>query len=92
MVFGGDFRPVLPVLPRRTQQEVVDASFVSSYIWPVLQKFKLSENIRARQDPLFSEFLLRLGNGELQSEGSALVSLPENSCIPFDDNEDSFEV
>ncbi|XP_074296881.1 uncharacterized protein LOC141627538 [Silene latifolia] len=76
VVFGGDFRQVLPVLPRRTQQEAVETSIVSSKIWPSLTKFSLTENIRARADPEFSDFLLRLGDGLLQSVESSNVNLP----------------
>ncbi|XP_074271043.1 uncharacterized protein LOC141594963 [Silene latifolia] len=73
---GTFFRQVLPVLPRRTQQEAVEESIVSSPIWLSLTKFSLTENIRAREDPEFAEFLLRLGNGELQIVESSLVQLP----------------
>ncbi|XP_074318422.1 uncharacterized protein LOC141655232 [Silene latifolia] len=73
VVFGGDFRQVLPVLPRRTQQEAVDASIVSSEIWPSLQKFQLTENIRARA--LVLDFLSKLGNGDLA------ILTPRNSDV-----------
>ena len=33
IVFGGDFRQVLPVLPHKTQAEAIDASLVSSSLW-----------------------------------------------------------
>ncbi|XP_074314232.1 uncharacterized protein LOC141649440 [Silene latifolia] len=79
--FGGDFRQVLPVLPRRTQQEEVETSIVSSPIWPLLKIFKLTENIRARTDPEFSEFLLKLGNGELQTAESSLVAIPQELIL-----------
>ncbi|XP_074303832.1 uncharacterized protein LOC141638327 [Silene latifolia] len=87
VVFGGDFRQVLSVLPRRTQQEAVDASIVSSEIWPSLQKFHLTENIRARADPEFFDFLLKLGNGDLQTTEDGYVKLPpelilQSTCDP----------
>ncbi|XP_074305435.1 uncharacterized protein LOC141640600 [Silene latifolia] len=81
IVFGGDFLQVLPVLPRRTQQEAVEASIVSSPIWQQLTKFQLTENIRAKEDPKFSDFLLKLGNGELQTEESSLLSLPQQLIL-----------
>ncbi|XP_074318891.1 uncharacterized protein LOC141655726 [Silene latifolia] len=56
--------------------EVVNSSMVASAIWPQLIKFRLTVNVRARTDPVFSEYLLALGNGELQTEESALVKLP----------------
>ncbi|XP_074293142.1 uncharacterized protein LOC141620077 [Silene latifolia] len=87
VVFGGDFRQVLPVLPHRTQQEVVGASIVSSEIWPSLQKFQLTENIRARADPEFSDSLLKLENGDLQNTEDGYVKLPpelilQSTCDP----------
>ncbi|XP_021742756.1 uncharacterized protein LOC110708842 [Chenopodium quinoa] len=66
VVFGGDFRQVLPVVPCRTQREAVAASLVSPVLWPLLTKFRLTENIRARHDPAYAAFLLALGNGQLQ--------------------------
>ncbi|XP_074298441.1 uncharacterized protein LOC141629320 [Silene latifolia] len=34
IVFGGDFRQILPVVPQKTNREVVDYSLVSSKLWP----------------------------------------------------------
>ncbi|XP_021725919.1 ATP-dependent DNA helicase PIF1-like [Chenopodium quinoa] len=58
IVFGGDFRQVLPVVPHKTQREVVATSLVTSHIWPWLQKLHLTENIRAKADPPYASFLL----------------------------------
>ncbi|XP_021713592.1 uncharacterized protein LOC110681775 [Chenopodium quinoa] len=77
VVFGGDFRQVLPVVPRKTMKEAVEASIVTSYLWPKFIKFRLTENIRAREDPLYYAFLLALGNGELQQSENAFIELPE---------------
>ncbi|XP_020252361.1 uncharacterized protein LOC109829733 [Asparagus officinalis] len=33
VVFGGDFRQVLPIVPRGTRAETVNASLVKSYLW-----------------------------------------------------------
>ncbi|XP_074310225.1 ATP-dependent DNA helicase pfh1-like isoform X1 [Silene latifolia] len=76
VVFGGDFRQTLPILPRKSQQEVVEASLVSSPLWPQLQKFRLTENIRAQSDPEFARFLLSLGNGQLQTKEHEYIELP----------------
>ncbi|XP_015064677.1 uncharacterized protein LOC107009882 [Solanum pennellii] len=58
MVFGGDFRQVLPVVPKSTRVEIVNASLVKSYLWPLMEKIQFTRNMRARTDPTFSEFLL----------------------------------
>ncbi|KAL5548831.1 hypothetical protein UlMin_004062 [Ulmus minor] len=42
IVFGGDFRQVLLVVPRATKEEVINASLVMSYLWPLFIKIQLS--------------------------------------------------
>ena len=42
MVFGGDFRQVLP---KCTRAETLDASLVRSYFWPLMKKIKLTTNM-----------------------------------------------
>ncbi|XP_021725284.1 ATP-dependent DNA helicase PIF2-like [Chenopodium quinoa] len=76
IVFGGDFRQVLPVVPHKTQREVGATSLVNSHIWPWLQKLHLTENIRAKEDPPYASFLLSLGNGQLQVTKNAFVEVP----------------
>ncbi|XP_074282635.1 uncharacterized protein LOC141607174 [Silene latifolia] len=77
VVFGGDFRQTLPILPRKSQHEVVEASLFSSHLWPRLIKFSLTENLRAKDDPEFAKFLLALGNGELQTKECENIELPD---------------
>ena len=60
MVFGGDFRQVLLVVPKSTRAETVDASWVRSYLLPLMEKIHLTSNMRARADPKCSDFLLRV--------------------------------
>lgn len=47
VVFGGDFRQILPVIPKGTKYDSIDASLVKSYLWKSLQKIKLTINMRA---------------------------------------------
>jgi hypothetical protein len=47
MVFGGDFRQVLPVVPRGTRAKIMDATLLRSYIWKDVQKICLTRNMRA---------------------------------------------
>jgi ATP-dependent DNA helicase PIF1 len=41
MVFGGDFRQVLPVVPRGIRAQITDATMLRSYIWKDVRKIYL---------------------------------------------------
>ncbi|KAG5615400.1 hypothetical protein H5410_015224 [Solanum commersonii] len=43
MVFGGDFRQVLSIVPKSTRAKKVDASLVRSYLWPLMKKFNFQQ-------------------------------------------------
>jgi ATP-dependent DNA helicase PIF1 len=58
MIFGGDFRQVLPVVRRGIRAHIVDSSIRMSPLWSSIKKMRLTQNMRARSDPWFSEFLL----------------------------------
>jgi ATP-dependent DNA helicase PIF1 len=51
MVFGGDFRQVLPVVPRGTKAQIMDATLLRSYFWKDIWKICLTRNMRAQTDP-----------------------------------------
>ena len=73
----GDFRQVLPVIPRSTRQQVVASSILHADWWNSALKMSLTTNERVRQRQLlrgesvsndhpagsFAAFLLRIGNG-----------------------------
>ncbi|KAL5543450.1 hypothetical protein UlMin_007234 [Ulmus minor] len=84
IIFGRDFRQVLLVVPRATKEEVINASLVMSYLWPLFIKIQLSENMRARFDQTFSNFLLRIGDGEKQIDDDDNITLPDNIIIPYE--------
>ncbi|KAM3398427.1 hypothetical protein P3S68_001942 [Capsicum galapagoense] len=80
-IFGGDFCQVLPVISKSTRAETVNASLVKSYLWHRMERIKLTRNIRARIDSSFSEFLLRIGNGEELTTRDDFVILPKQLVI-----------
>ncbi|UYV73269.1 hypothetical protein LAZ67_10002412 [Cordylochernes scorpioides] len=67
IVFGGDFRQTLPVVPHGTQAAIVDSSIKFHPLWKKINILKLDNNIRSI-DPEFSAWLLKLGNGELTND------------------------
>ncbi|XP_042944515.1 uncharacterized protein LOC122278387 [Carya illinoinensis] len=86
VIFGGDFRQVLPVVHKGTRQEHVDTSLVSSYLWPTLIKFHLTENMRARLDPVFSEYVLELGNGMPPITVDETIKILDGMLVPYEDD------
>ncbi|KAG5551378.1 hypothetical protein RHGRI_009706 [Rhododendron griersonianum] len=81
VVLGGDFRQVLPVIPKGTKEDCIDASLVRSHIWVSLTKFTLKENMRARTDPAFSKYLLKVGNGEESRNLNDEIAIPPSMII-----------
>ena len=43
---GDDFGQILPVIPKRTRADIVDASLNSSHLWPYFSIYELKENMR----------------------------------------------
>ncbi|XP_041009425.1 ATP-dependent DNA helicase PIF1-like [Juglans microcarpa x Juglans regia] len=86
VVFGGDFCQILPVVQKSTRQQQIDTSLVSSYLWPTLTKFHLTENMRARLDPDFSKYILELGNGMPPITIDELVNIPVAMLIPYEND------
>ena len=50
VVFGGDFRQVIPVVRRGSRAQIVGASLRMSYLWDSIRKLKLVRNMRAKSD------------------------------------------
>jgi hypothetical protein len=89
IVLGGDFRQVLPVVRRGTRAQVTDATLKRSHLWNDIKQIKLWRNMRARFDPWFSDFLLRIGDGTEASIGQDYVRLPEEIVVAYTDSKNS---
>jgi hypothetical protein len=81
VVFGGDFRQILPVVRRGSRAQVVGASLQMSYLWDSMQHLKLVCNMRAKSDPWFAEYLLRVGGGSEEVTVDDESRLPHDICI-----------
>ena len=68
-LMGGDFRQVLPVVPRAPRTVIIENCIKRSPLWPLFKIFKLTKNMRADQDQQdYAKWLLQVGNGQLASE------------------------
>ncbi|KAL5186650.1 ATP-dependent DNA helicase PIF1 [Glycine soja] len=92
-VFCGDFRQILPVVPRGNRSDIVYATLNSSYIWNHCQILKLTKNMRLQSNPTdhsnldelkqFSEWLLDIGDGKLAepNDGYGEITIPDEFLI-----------
>ena len=87
ILFGGDFRQILPVVKRGQPAEILESCIKCSLDWQWVQKFALTENIVDRvQDGKgeFSEWLLKLGNRTISVKEEdplkGCIEIP-NQCI-----------
>ena len=67
VVFGGDFRRVLPVVPHGGRADQVNACMTHSPLWRYVKRRQLHTNLRLRCDAMertgFADWLLRIGDG-----------------------------
>ncbi|KAL6225029.1 hypothetical protein ACLB2K_003881 [Fragaria x ananassa] len=87
MIFGGDFRQVLPVVRKGTRSQMVQSSLVNATFWRYVKILRLTQNMRSINDPKFSEFLLRVGNGEQPTVVEDMIQLPSPMVLPWEGEE-----
>ncbi|XP_062193514.1 uncharacterized protein LOC133896893 [Phragmites australis] len=83
VVFGGDFRQVLPVVRKGSRSQIVDSTLRRSYLWERMQHLRLMRNMRSQSDPWFAEYLLRISNGTEEGDGDGNIRLPDDICVPY---------
>ncbi|XP_056698164.1 uncharacterized protein [Spinacia oleracea] len=82
ILFGGDFRQVLPVVRNGTRAQMIEASFVRSPMWRHIRILRLRENMRLIDDNGFANFLLSVGNGNEPTISDQMIRLPTGMVIP----------
>ncbi|KAL3846228.1 hypothetical protein ACJIZ3_003631 [Penstemon smallii] len=85
VLFGGDFRQTLPIVVRGSRTAMIEASFVSSKLWRHVVRLHLTQNMRAREDPSFVQFLLRVGDGEEPYVIDENIRIPSHMLAHFID-------
>ncbi|XP_060212641.1 uncharacterized protein LOC132640178 [Lycium barbarum] len=92
VVFGGDFRQTLLVVKSGTKKDFIRECLLYSNIWDHLQKFHLTQNMRACKDPTFCEYLLRIGDGREEVNEHDKIEVPKSFLIPFTNEKDSLNI
>ncbi|XP_019163439.1 PREDICTED: uncharacterized protein LOC109159782 [Ipomoea nil] len=72
VVLGGDFRQILPVIPKGTRPDIVRASISSSYLWKSCKVLRLTKNLRlksvqseyeCKEIEEFAKWIANIGDG-----------------------------
>ncbi|XP_065061660.1 ATP-dependent DNA helicase PIF1-like [Rhopilema esculentum] len=84
MFLGGDFRQVLPVVLKAGRERIVQESMKNSPLWHHFRTFQLITNMRAIQDETYREFsdwLLRIGNGQEPQDQDNQITLSDHMLV-----------
>ncbi|XP_057340808.1 uncharacterized protein LOC130677904 isoform X2 [Microplitis mediator] len=90
LLLSGDFRQTLPVIPRSTYADEINACLKSSQLWRNVEKVQLTVNMRVQmlQDPsaeTFSKQLLDIGDGKVAvHENTGCIKLQTDFCTIID--------
>ena len=76
IVLGGDFRQTANVVLKGSAMEIIESSIQSSSLWRHVQILSLSENMRAHNQPKFTNWLMNRGNRLINDS-------QDNVCIPI---------
>ncbi|XP_010496514.1 PREDICTED: uncharacterized protein LOC104773570 [Camelina sativa] len=93
VLFGGDFRQILPVIVGAGREAIVNASLNSSYLWNQCKVLRLTKNMRLLQDigkqeaseiEEFSKWILAVGEGKINepNDGVCEIDIPQELLIP----------
>ena len=92
IVFGGDFRQILPVVKHGSRADVVSVCINRSHLWRHVQLKKLTINMRlhtllaqdSHEVSEFSKFLLRVGEGTEPENSNEMIHIDRKYVVPGD--------
>ncbi|KAH0712623.1 hypothetical protein KY289_008582 [Solanum tuberosum] len=97
-VCGGDFRQILPAIPKGTRGDIVDAELNYTQLWPYFSIYELTKNMRlsygkvrgseARKIASFDKWLLQIRDGSVYADNKKdLIHVPADVYIPTSHNQ-----
>ena len=92
VVFGGDFRQILSIIPRGSRSDIVHATANASYQWDSCDVLTLTKNMWILQDidnssnselQKFSQWILNVGEGKFSynNDGYDSINIPSKLLI-----------
>jgi ATP-dependent DNA helicase PIF1 len=86
VILGGDFRQTLPIAKHSTPAMLTSKCLKKWSKWRFVKKRKLTKNMRTGPDEIqFAEYLIKLGNGELENLGINLIRVPDQTLCQSED-------
>jgi hypothetical protein len=87
VVLGGDFRQILPVVPKAGREDIVNASLPRSHLWQHVTILRLHINMRVmatnfEEQREFAKWVLNVGNGSFPAIAGEEVVDPDWIKIP----------
>jgi len=92
VLFAGDFRQCLPIVPRGSRGQIVASCLKRSYLWPSVITLHLQENYRLlgsymssqqRKDATeYAEFILAIGEKRFEEYAVEKIQLPRALQLP----------
>ncbi|XP_056647121.1 ATP-dependent DNA helicase pif1-like [Diorhabda sublineata] len=86
LILPGDFRQTLPVIPKSTSADEINACLKKSHLWPQVQILQLTKNMRvelSRDETTaqFAKILLQIGEGTYPTDQTTgLIELNSDFC------------
>ena len=99
MVFGGDFRQILPIVKHGNRSSIVSQCINRSFFWKYMKKYKFTINKRLQMDESnrkdekieFSKYILRESEGKEKNYPEIrndMIKLPNDICVPLTNTAD----
>jgi hypothetical protein len=96
MVLGGDFRQILPIVPKGGQEDIISASLPRLHLWQHVTILRLHINMRlmatnSEEQQEFAKWVLNVGDGNLppiaEEEGvdPYWIKIPSHMRLPTKD-------
>ncbi|OMO65295.1 DNA helicase PIF1, ATP-dependent [Corchorus olitorius] len=101
VIFGGDLRQILPVIPGASRTDVVAFSICHSPIWPGCRVLHLTVNMRLLRSDVdphsrrdlqdFASWLISIGDGTVphvrpSNDTPGWIQIPDDLLVPFHDD------
>jgi len=73
------------------KEDFINQSLLYCSIWAKLEKIQLCENMRAKTDPAFCDYFLRIGNGQERLNETDNIEVPNSLIVPFTSERESLD-